>query len=66
MTDVPPSAEERARAFQAQPALWAQSNILGPYILMLTAVALWFVHAPDWMVSGAWCAGLLAWKANAT
>lgn len=69
MTDVPPAPDisaQRKAAWAALPALAAQSNILGPYVLILTS----FVGAasgmmPAWMVQQMFAAGLLAWRAGA-
>jgi len=69
MTDTPQPAEisaQRKAAWAALPALAAQSNILGPYIILMTS----FVGAasgmmPPWMVQQLFAAGLMAWRAGA-
>lgn len=65
MSDAPPVSEQRNKAWAALPALAAQSNILGPYIILLTS----FVGAasgmmPSWMVEQLFAAGLMAWRAG--
>ena len=67
MTDTPSTvSEQRKQAWTALPALAAQSNILGPYIILMTS----FVGAasgmmPPWMVQQLFAAGLMAWRAGA-
>lgn len=64
MTNVAPPDPSawRKAAWGAASALAAQSNILGPYILILTAMVGVELHLPDGMTWGLYSAGLLAWK----
>jgi hypothetical protein len=63
MTDLTP-AEARRAAWAAMPALAAQSNILGPYILILTAMVGVEIGVPKEMCWQLFGAGLMAWKAG--
>jgi hypothetical protein len=63
MSDVT-TADARRAAWSAMPALAAQSNILGPYILILTAMVGTQIGVPSEMCWQLFGAGLMAWKAG--
>ena len=65
MTDTPPTiSDQRKQAWAALPALAAQSNILGPYILILTSMVGVEIGIPSEMCWQPFGAGLMAWKAG--
>lgn len=62
---VNPSMVDRVKlTWNAAPELAAQSNILGPYVLILTAMVGTKVGIPSEMCWQMFGAGLMAWKAG--